>query len=276
MTRNHYILGVIILAIIVGAYFYGSDRALAPTGDESNELDSFLLDAGPDTVNGVDLIDSEGNTTSIDAELIPATRDGDETASKNIPVPDLSRRINFSTASDSTKANIEKLSAELKTDSLNMSKWFGLAQFRKSIEDYEGAILIWEYTAKLVPVDPVSLLNVGNVRHFYLKQYPESENAFRRVIANTAPNPVSEAYLGLHELYRYSYKEKAALADDVLIEGLVLEPENLYLMVTLAAYYRDEGEKTNARTYYEKALTIAKRDGDTKLQASLEKDLSTL
>lgn len=183
----------------------------------------------------------------------------EETVVSLPPTPDLNREIMYKALvreEDKPKieAEIKIISQTLKDNPDYPQGWLQLGILRKYIGDYEGAGLAWEYATKIRPVDYVAFNNLGDLYHFYLKNFPKSESAIKKVI-ELKPDYV-QAYRNLFELYTLSYKEKANLADDVLILGISKNPKAYDLMVALAMYYKEKGDKTGARKYFEEALKL--------------------
>ena len=68
---------------------------------------------------------------------------------------------------------------------------------------------------------------------------------------------------------------------DVLLEGIESVENNIDLLTTLAAYYKErgnmaKGDPTNAKKYYEQALEEAQKMGDTQLIDTLTKEISNI
>lgn len=159
---------------------------------------------------------------------------------------------------------VGELRDTLKKNPGDYASWLDLAIQYKIISDFEGARQIWEYVNVAAPTQSISFQNLGNLYDLYLKDYPKSEENYLKAIANAPGIPA--AYLGLHELYRYSYKADTTAAVDILKQGIdaVKSPDNLDLMIMLASYYKDKGDKSNAIKYYgevrSKAQTLKNYD----------------
>lgn len=154
--------------------------------------------------------------------------------------------------------------------------WFDLAIQYKTLEDYGGAIEIWEYLAARYPDDSTPLYNLANTRHYILKDFETAEANFKAAI-KVAPS-VTINHLGLHELYRYSYKQDTQLAVDVLIEALAKVPEieRIDVNVALGGYYKEKGDRENARKYYGDARDAARTAGNTALVKQIDAEIGAL
>ena len=106
----------------------------------------------------------------------------------------------------------------------------------------------------------MSFKNLGELYWHYLPDFPKAEANLETAIQNE-PGFI-DSYITLHEVYRYSYKEKADLADDVLLEGLTKNPNNRDLIAYLARYYKDTGNTSAAIEYYQKLQVLQPGDPD--------------
>ena len=182
-----------------------------------------------------------------------------ETAKSSSALPDLARPVMYKALvreEDKSKleAEIKAVSETLEDNPDYFQGWLQLGILRKYIGDYEGAALVCEYGAKIRPYEYVTFNNLGDIYHFYLKNFPKSESAIKKVI-ELKPDYIP-AYRNLFELYTFSYKEKVSLADDVLLDGISKNPKAYELMVVLAMHYKEQGDKVSARKYLEEALKL--------------------
>ncbi len=105
---------------------------------------------------------------------------------------------------------------------------------KKNNKDYAGAVKAWEEASRLIPESYIPYSNLGDLYQFYLRDFPKAEANLRKAV-ELYPSYIA-GYMNLHELYRYQYKEKAELADDILEEGLRKNPGNPTLAAALASY----------------------------------------
>lgn len=142
--------------------------------------------------------------------------------------------------------------------------------------DLPGTIEIWQYMTETIKSESVPYHNLGSVYHLELKEYEKSEQYYRQAIdVNPA---VAINYVGLHELYRYSYKQDTTAAIDILQEGLgkVDIRGQVDLYTTLGGYYTEKGDKAAARAAYEKARALAQELGNTGLVSNINAELTRL
>ena len=129
--------------------------------------------------------------------------------------------------------NLEK-SIEAVKKNPNDINWIDLGIQRKQLGDYEGARDVWEYAKAMEPGNIVPWNNLGDLYHFYLKNYAKSEENWKKTIA-LKPD-YAQGYRGLYELYTYSMKEKASEIPVMLKQGLVKNPGASDLKALLAEY----------------------------------------
>ena len=170
--------------------------------------------------------------------------------------------------------NIATLTTQLEKDPNSFQAWSDLAIQYKIIDDFEGAAEIWEFLSIAAEGNTDSRVNLGNLYHFQLKNYERSESTFKDIISIN--NGIVEAYVGLYELYRYSYKTDTTLAVDILKEGIIAIPNNIDIRMLLASYYTDLEMNIEAKVVYEEALTLANTIGDTNIIAIIEAAIESL
>ena len=132
--------------------------------------------------------------------------------------------------------------------------WIAVGVIKKFFNDYEGTRDAWEYAGVLYPNNALSFANLGNLYAFYLNDPAKAEFNFRKAISNDPYQP--GYYLNLADFYRTAYVAKKSEAPKILLEGMsVIKDVNLVL--ALASYYRDNGDKTNALKYYQEVLKLS-------------------
>lgn len=194
--------------------------------------------------------------------------------------PSLERPINFpvnfpTEARPILEANVVTLKERLRTNSEATDDWLDLAIQYKTVNDLDGAIEIWKYLGE-AKQNPIAYYNLGSTAHLYLKEYADAESYYRKAIEIAPSSSIN--YTGLHELYRYSYKQDTTAAVDVLKDGLtkVDARGQIDLYSTLGAYYKDKGDKANALDAYTKARDTARTVGITALVTQFDKEIASL
>ena len=159
-------------------------------------------------------------------------------------------------------ATIDTHGRAVKANPAFFDGWIKLGLLKKTIGDFEGARDAWEYAGIIEPGNSLSFSNLGELYWRYLHEYIKSESNFRISIEHK-PDDIQN-YVSLAELYHYSYKDKADLADDVLFEGLGKNSGDGTLMRRLAYLYEQRGELASALEWWEKVLAGAPNDEEVK------------
>lgn len=135
---------------------------------------------------------------------------------------------------EATVKELKDLSSQLKSEPNYLQGWLQLGILRKYLGDYEGASLAWQYATLLRPNDFIAFSNLGDLYHYYLKDFPKAEKYLRKAV-DIKPDYVA-GYENLFNLYTLSYKEKINLAEPVLLEGIKKNPSDHYLQGILDSY----------------------------------------
>jgi tetratricopeptide (TPR) repeat protein len=195
---------------------------------------------------------------SVEEKIIQGETRG-ETEDLKDKMPSLSRPAVVSAELDEATRQralkeIEEISGMLKDNYNYLQAWLQLGLLRKLIGDYEGAKQAWEFAALLRPNEYLPYNNLGVLYWQHFKDYPEAEKSFLTALEKQPDSLM--VFQNLHELYRFSYKEKSHLADDILLRGIEANPKSVELLVLLGGYYRDTGDKQKAKEYFAKALAL--------------------
>src|SRR3989344_5597706 len=153
------------------------------------------------------------------------------------------------------------------------SACLGKGILKKNAGDYKGAKEAWEHVVKIRPEDHVAYNNLGDLYQHYLKDYPKAEFYLKKTV-ELKPDYL-QGYTNLHDLYRIFYppdrRAGAEKAAAVLLDGIKNNPQDYYLRIILASYYKDQGDKQSARKYYEEALQLKPPN-----KAAIEEELAGL
>jgi len=241
MSPKKYIVilgGIVVISAFVLIYL---DSEKANTGINPSTLDP-------------------GVSLSLPGQTSTTTRVAEDVEAPLPPVPDLDRPLVFSIETPEltrSQINVRRndLVLELKENPNYLNNWLDLGAIYKTAGDYEGAAIYWEYASLIRPKNYVSFSNLGYLYHFYVKDYPRAELNLKKSVEN---EPTYMAgYRGLYDLYTLSYREKLGEVPKILNYGLAKNPNDYNLLILLAQYYRDNGMRSEAKTYYEKALAVA-------------------
>ncbi|MDP3956006.1 MAG: hypothetical protein Q8Q18_02070 [bacterium] len=173
--------------------------------------------------------------------------------------------------------SIESISDKLAGDKYNYDLWLQLGLYRNIIRDYPHAREAWYFASLIRPSQDTAFINLGNLYTLAtdLQNLPLAEKYYIQA-KKLSPQDVN-SYTRLFELYRYYYKDKRYLADDILLEALEGPFKgSLELHTILARFLREETEYTRAREQYEKAIAIASDRGQQETAQELEKELAVL
>ena len=254
------VIGVVVVAVVAGILIYRDMRGDNNGGRNIPEGD-FL---------GLSGISMEGDGK---VEIVPIEE------KKLPPAPSLIRSTEFqNTLTPEMKAtfisHIETLVKSLKEDPKNVGNWIMLGVNRKTIGDYEGASIVWEYVKAVSPNDIVAYNNLGDLYHFYLKDYKKSEENWKKTIALKLD--YIQGYSGLVDLYKYSMREKLSEIPVLLNSGITKNPDSVDLVIMLARYYQDVGDVIETKKAYEQAIATAKRLKNMTLVTTLEQSLANI
>lgn len=243
---------MIFFAVVVVLFVKPSSAPLLPDAPDTDEENIN------DTINVIE----EGDKSNENEETFI-----------NSLFPNLDRPVPIG-ASEQSREEILRLTELAKNNDDNFAVWLDLASNRKVAGDTEGAAEIWIYMTKKFPSEITPHINLGDLFHFYLKDYAQAELAYKRVTElNSIYYP---AYLSLHQLYRDSYIEKADLADDILLEGLRVGSSQIPLMAQLGEYYENIGDIESAKKYYQMIVDEAFHQGETVIRTNYLEKLNNL
>lgn len=138
--------------------------------------------------------------------------------------------------------------------------WIQLGLLKKTIGDFEGARDALEYASLIRPENSVSFANLGELYWRYLRVYTQAEINFKTSIKNDPSDPGT--YVSLSELYFYSLKEKSDLADDILLQGLIVNPQSMDITKALARLYEKSGQYAQAIEWWQKVLANDSTNAD--------------
>ncbi len=172
------------------------------------------------------------------------------------------------------EAKVKQATEDLRANPELKNSWLEIAVYRKAIEDYDGAEAIWLHVADHWPEDTIAFNNLGDLYANYLKDYPRAEKYLLKTV-ELKPDYIP-GYRNLYDLYHNNYKQDTNAATDILLKGLEKNPKSTDLLISLAVHYKETGKTEEARTYFEKALTEAKAEGNTSLETTLRAELAAL
>jgi len=260
------IIGILIVIIIASGVVWFIYNDINKGNLHENDINT-------DDIND-NLIATSANNTSRNIRDIIIE---DDIIKISLAVPNLNKPIVFynNDLQEDTKIllreKIAKLRNNLKENSDIFLDWLDLGLNYKIVGDYESARDSWEYASAIRPENSVSFANLGDLYHYYLKDFPKAEQNLRKAIENDKQN--ISFYIRLHELYKYSYKQDTTLVTDILFEGISANSESIDLLITLATSYKEIGDKVNAIKYYTQARDEAQKLENTQLVELLNEEI---
>jgi len=217
--------------------------------------------------------DVNKTATSTEEKLSESKEESSSGDSSNLVPPPLDRPVPSGTDTGIVE-KILALTNDVRANDADFGVWLDLASYRKVAGDIDGAKEIWIFMTKKFPFEIAPHINLGDLYHFNEKNYSLAEREYATALSlNPTYFPL---YLDIYEFYRYSYTEKAHLADDALLDGLALGPSELPLLATLGAYYEETGDSKKAIEYYQKTADEALLVGDIDTRTRYLQKISTL
>jgi tetratricopeptide (TPR) repeat protein len=275
------LLLIFLAGVILGNILFASMRGNSTVGEDKDTTGALLSVSEDGEENEIGDATTTSPTTTAEpftgAQVKVDTLPSLSTVPQ--PVPSITGTLSFpGRFSDTERATMsEQITATrltLATNPAQYEQWLVLGILYKNIDNFVLAQQAWDYATRLRPTDARAYNNLGNLFHFYLKDFPKSEHAYRNSIAHDPANIL--AYKGLFELYALSFQQNTNKAVQTLEEGLASNPNNLDLITSLANYYRDRGDVARAESSFERALAVARSAGDTNLVQLFEDELQKL
>lgn len=128
-----------------------------------------------------------------------------------------------------------------------------IAQIKRTLGDFDGAIVAWEYANIIRPQNSLSFSNLAALYHFDIKDYAKAESNYLVSISND-PDDIS-TIRNFFELYHYSLKDDAK-AEALLASAIKANPEAADLYSLAGKFYTEIENLPKAVEYYEKHLTL--------------------
>lgn len=265
-NRKYIISGLLVVALIaLGGLFYSKKVEISDITKQNQSVVEGTTTNSVNNPEGTGTIDitNTGSSFSGGGSL--------EAVSVKPPQEVFGRSI---VANDQTKKRVTELTTELQSQPNDLDNWLELGVLYKSAKDYEGARLVWEYASLIRPKNTSSSANLGDLYHFYIRDYPKAELALKKMIENDPK--MTEGYMRLFDLYSISYKTETTLAADILKKGIEVNPKDVGLTITLGDYYKQKEAYQLAKMSYEQALVVAKESKNSEQITEITKLISSL
>jgi tetratricopeptide (TPR) repeat protein len=187
---RHIVAGVAAAIVIIGAIAWSLYPAPVAAPAAEGSASSTPISTATTTKDGVT---ANGNFT--------VTKD--DTITLPTP-PDFRAPVAFAAdvapdvrAAITTRA--QALEAKLAKDSFDLGAWIDLGAMRKMAGDYRGAETAWLFVTKTAPRNTIAFSNLADLYMNFLKQYPQAETMYQKVIALDSTQ--IEPYVSLATLY---------------------------------------------------------------------------
>ncbi len=212
-------LSIVLLLLAVGVaiwYVSRGGNAQPSTDQPLNEQAVSLVSSGD--VSVVSPVDSK--KVALEAKALEIIS---HPVMVKIPILESSKK--------SALAKIEEVADLIRDNYDYANAWYDLGAYRMVIGDYDGAIEAYEFVISIRPADHVGYANLGDIYGFYLKNYPLAEENFLKAIRN---NPAYIfGYAELAVLYEGNFSGGVKKAEDILLAGLKVNPQDAYLSARL-------------------------------------------
>lgn len=255
---------VLVIFVLVGFFLY-KDLSGRYETTEDVTAGSEITPEGQDSGYKIETVSGGEVNQAVVGEVIKAPALG-------LPVTNYKKIDN--TAFELAKKNISILENDLKKNPDDEFKWVNLATFRKMVGDYQSSVTILTYVSKRWTIDHVPYINLADIYQYYLKDNKLAEKNLLKVI-ELKPD-YSEAYINLYNLYKDSYTEKKDQAISVLLKGLKSSPRSTDIMINAARYYKNSGDVSSAKKYYNMAINEAVVSGAKDLEQAFKSEVAEL
>ena len=146
----------------------------------------------------------------------------------------------------------------------NLDYYYQLAALYLGLNKYQDAIKIYNKIETRIGISEEISLQKHKI-HIHLKDFSKAEKELNKLIDT---NPNESRYYGiLAEFYMSRDKKKEAL--DLYHKIQQIDPDNAYIHMTLADYYRKEGERDKAFEELKLGFSNPNLDVDTKVNILL-------
>jgi len=226
MNKKNIISSILVALLLTAVWFYiYKDLNNEQTND--TEVNNNATSSDSSLIKNLSFVTEDGEEA-----LITVMEDESQISQaeqlRNTPIPDLNRKIVFSDdfseeAQKIMTEKIEKVIQELKNDPKSFDNWLTLGLHRKTISDYEGAKLAWEYAKVLDQNNSVVRGNLGDIYAYYLNDNQKAEENYLKALELGSSQV--HLYFKVVEFYRDILKNNER-AKEIVQFGLSLNPDS--------------------------------------------------
>ena len=204
-----------------------------------------------------------------DVEIVPEAG-----TSAIIKAPPIHRDMYFTSdipedAQAAIRARASKIETELKKSTRNTTAWIDLGTVREMASDHEGARQAWGYVIAVEPGNITALFNRAALYADQLKNYKQAEIDYLKAIS-LSPKTIS-AYKSLFDIYSTTaYKPNSGSAENILKQGIQVNPSAFDLQILLARYYKISGRTADAKAEFAVAAENAAKQNQPNVAAQIK------
>lgn len=141
-----------------------------------------------------------------------------------------------------------------------------IAQIKRNLGDFQGAVDAWKYANFIRPGNSLSFSNLAALYHYDLREYDKAEEQYLVSLAND-PDDIP-TIRNFYELYFYDFKDNQK-AEQLLLDSVEANVDSPDLLALTARFYSDTGQNEKAIEYYNKHLEL--RPGNEAAQKEIER-----
>ena len=188
--------------------------------------------------------------------------------SNKLAVSALLKNINIAGLNESQTQSFNEIKEKLMKDPNDYSGLLELALLEQGLNDYAGAIAIYERLQKVKSDDVLPLNNLGAI-YYNLGDYEKAEQMYLKILNDITPKWLN-SYNELFAIYQFHLKDKRATYEAIITRGIEAYPEMKQNLVSKAAVYFDEvmNDKAKALEYYKQLAELAPDDPAVKVRLS--------
>lgn len=161
------------------------------------------------------------------------------------------------------KVYIEKIEKLLSKENKTQDDYLTLGNSYYSLEEYDSAVSAYNSVLELGGSD-VADMNIGNA-YAQAGEYKKAQTKYMEMIKKRPGD--TDPYLKLADIYTKEWQGKDTDVLGILLKAYEIQPDTYDVIVRLANYYKESGEKDKALEFFKKALE--KSPGSEDLQSEI-------
>lgn len=135
--------------------------------------------------------------------------------------------------------------------------WIDIGNVKFALEDYDGAVEIWEYATTINDINPLAYSNLANYYKSFARDYEQAKYYYDQAINKDNIGYFFD-YQAYAELYINYLPEDPSKVEIIMLEGVEKAVGNTKLdfYTFLYNYFSEKGDKNKIDTYKNKVLEI--------------------